>query len=80
VDGQQFAWHQPGNSVSYPVSSIGNSAKDHDVLAEEKPVSLPSRKFAEAKAIIAWCLQGVPAERRELSTLCASGREGMRTV
>lgn len=54
VDGQTFAWHQPAPLTFVPTPTAGN--REQEVIAEEKPVALSPRKFAEAKALIAWCL------------------------
>lgn len=54
VDNQQFAWHQPG-TLKFKVNEVSKK-EEREVIAEEMPVSLSPRKFAEAKALIAWCL------------------------
>jgi len=53
VDDRHFAWHQPG-----PLSFTPKEEKieEREVVTTEKPVSLSPRKFAEAKALISWCL------------------------
>lgn len=54
IDGRHFAWHQPG-PLKFKVNEV-NKKEEKEVITEEKPVSLSPRKFAEAKALIVWCL------------------------
>lgn len=55
VDAEDFAWHQP-MPLPFVAQPLGTS-RPHEVLGEERPVSLAANKFAQAKALIAWCLE-----------------------
>lgn len=52
VSGVVFSWHQPEHLAPW-ASPIGEP-QVHQVLAEEKPIDLNPKKFAEAKALLAW--------------------------
>jgi hypothetical protein len=54
VDDRHFAWHQPWPLSFTPKEEM---AEEREVITTEKPVSLSPRKFAEAKALIKWCLE-----------------------
>jgi hypothetical protein len=56
VDGREFAWHQPERLAPW-AKPLGEQTQ-HEVEIEEKPVALKAAKFAEAKALIAWVLNG----------------------
>ena len=55
VDGKTFAWHQPARLC--PWASAFGDEQPHAVLAEERPVALAARNFAQAKALLAWVLE-----------------------
>jgi hypothetical protein len=64
VDGHGFAWHQPA-PLSFAVEAMGTQ-EAHAVVAEVKPVSLPPHKFAEVKALLAWCLENTETDISEI--------------
>lgn len=59
VDGRMFAWHQPTHLAEWAFA-VGE-ADPHEVRREEKPVDMPAKRFAEAKALIAWVVESVDA-------------------
>jgi hypothetical protein len=56
IGDQTYSWHQPGELVTWPVIHTGGESSDWLPDGPEKPVELPSRKFAEAKALIAFVI------------------------
>jgi hypothetical protein len=50
-----YCWHQPGSLVHFSFA-VTSGEKHFDLAAEEKPVALASKKFAEAKAFIGWVM------------------------
>ena len=47
--------HQPAHLADW-AQPVGEE-QPHEVIREEKPVALPARKFAEAKALLAWVVE-----------------------
>lgn len=54
VQGKQFFWHQPAHLA--PWAWVVGEEAPHEVVVTEKPVHMPKRKFAEAKALLLWLL------------------------
>lgn len=65
VEGRAYCWHQPKSSVAFqPEESV--PPQEWEGLPGEKPIALPLRKFAGAKALLRWVLDAAAAAQQEI--------------
>jgi hypothetical protein len=61
VEGAAYCWHQPDHLVTWPYALTGG-AEVWGGEQPEKPIALPARRFAEARALIAFVCDNAHAE------------------
>lgn len=63
IIGRRYTWHQPAETVAWNYSSAPKYEDANDWQPDaEKPLEMPPRKFARAKALIRWVLAGSSAQ------------------
>lgn len=70
VGGKPYRWHQPAHLAPW-AHAVGEPSEDEQrsVTVAVEPVTLPRRRFPEAKALIAWvCDEADRAERDAMLT------------
>lgn len=56
VKGNAFVWHQPKQSLTAFTPKVTDPPKEWGGVVEEKPLTLPKAKLAEAKALVRWVI------------------------
>lgn len=57
VSGQTYCWHQPAELITYPVV-LTAAAEQAELVPEEKPLNLSPSRFADAKRLLRFVIEG----------------------